>query len=365
MGSRSLTGEMQKVPAKEPFWEPLVVFVPGFLGSSLWCGGTARPEPGKWEEVWGENAWMSARTLVKSIRQLESSEMEPRRVIRHFSLGKFRVHDVYGSLLDFCTEPGGLGLRPGCFFEFPYDWRASVADTASLLQGFIQDVDPSGRRPIRFIAHSLGGLVVRVLLARFGELARRTQLLFQIASPVTGTQKAYDYLRHEQRFSSGLDAILQLVHRIAPSKAADLREIVMSFASLYELLPAGERTLVDVSDGCTHSPLSRQYWPSTSHPHLETAERTHAMLARPIPNVRTVRIYADAHSTLCLHHVDGTGQVRAWQEFKVGDATVIWRSACGCSASNDISLRQEGKQTRHVELCGNPRVWEILRAYMT
>jgi pimeloyl-ACP methyl ester carboxylesterase len=84
----------------------------------------------------------------------------------------------------------GLGLIEGkTFFPFAYDWRADNRSSADSLERFIRQVIKDKR--LRFIAHSMGGIVTRLMLKKHKDLLVRTDVLFQVASPIGGSAVAF------------------------------------------------------------------------------------------------------------------------------------------------------------------------------
>ena len=67
----------------------------------------------------------------------------------------------------------GDGYRELCEFlqhsheviPFAYDWRRSVTDAARLLAGEVDNALRRTQQPVRIVAHSMGGLVVRAMIA--------------------------------------------------------------------------------------------------------------------------------------------------------------------------------------------------------
>lgn len=336
----------------------MVVFVPGFMGSTLVC----EDDRFGLREVWGENLFSNANIVLSAVRDLSSQGISPGRVLRWLRIGrKKRPYDVYGDLLEFCTAPHGLALKEyASFFPFPYDWRLGVLPLSNRLEEFIARIDRTGQRAIAFVAHSMGGLIVRALLCRFPEIAERTRLLFQIATPVAGTQKAYGCLRDRLRFSQPLDLVIDMVSKRKRLSYADFREVALSFQSLYDLLPRGEDTLTDISDGVRRSVFEERYWPALSLPLLQEAREVQSLMALPVP-CAVECVYSDCHDTVCHHHVRRDGSVKTSREYRVGDGTVTFHSAREGSEGGQRHCKR-GRHTTHVAMCGNTEVHEVLRS---
>lgn len=112
------------------------------------------------------------------------------------------------------------------FIEFAYDWRRNLKAASRLLKEWIDHKLEIWRKShpnakVIFIAHSMGGLVVRHYLEKRGG-SEFCKALITLATPYRGSVKALNYLangHHEFPF-------------------LDLSEQVRSFTSVYQMLPA-------------------------------------------------------------------------------------------------------------------------------
>ena len=118
---------------------PYVLILPGILGTHL--------------SLDGRTVWFDPLGLVGgSLTQLApaTQPMELKGVFRSF----------YGDLENHLAATHDVKV-------FAYDWRLSVFEAAKLLARKIEETlkEAKGKVPIRIIAHSMGGLVVRALIA--------------------------------------------------------------------------------------------------------------------------------------------------------------------------------------------------------
>jgi hypothetical protein len=169
----------------------LAFFVPGIMGSTLRFRGPGEYGEPVDEEIWGSDLWSNADLLATKPGRLASPHIEPSEVLRELKTGRFLRFNVYRDLLEYCSGSGLNLEETGCFQPFAYDWRADNRTTAEKLADFIIRADPSEQSAIRIIAHSMGGIVARIMLLRNQSIADRTTLLFQIASPTQGSAKAF------------------------------------------------------------------------------------------------------------------------------------------------------------------------------
>jgi hypothetical protein len=224
---------------------PLVVFVPGLMGSQL-----LRPD--------GTIAWLNlGNTLghhdVSLPRKLPFAaardDLHPGFLIGTDSaLPRAFGFTEYADFLDLIDsagyEPGtGPGLR---YAVYTYDWRRDIVEAARglalRLEGLAREMHDPGAR-FHLVGHSMGGLVVRWYL-RYGGAepdpdapvswagARRIASVILTATPSAGSIPA-------------LGAILN-GERVGLSYTTLAASVVSRMPSIYELLPPrGTRPLVD------------------------------------------------------------------------------------------------------------------------
>src|SRR5690606_33787491 len=74
------------------------------------------------------------------------------------------IGDFYGPMVEFLARSHRVEI-------FPYDWRQSVtvaaARLAESLAQWLPEMEASGQ-PVHLVAHSMGGLVVRAMIADGG-----------------------------------------------------------------------------------------------------------------------------------------------------------------------------------------------------
>jgi pSer/pThr/pTyr-binding forkhead associated (FHA) protein len=189
-----------------------VIFIPGLLGSELWRGG--------------RRLWPNVSHLLRhpeDFRLPDAVPLEPRAVVEDvivvpgvISLGR------YSRLKQFLA--GSLGYQPDVdLFDFPYDWRRDIRESASLLAGFIERL-PVHERPV-MVAHSLGSLVARYyveVLGGAGNVAR----LIMLGGPHRGGAKAVLAIVA----GSGLLPFGLLAEHV--------RQAFATYPSAYQLLPS-------------------------------------------------------------------------------------------------------------------------------
>ena len=270
----------------------LVVFVPGFMGSSLLYRG---PGPLKNQievPAWGQELSQTQRNLrYLAFPTPPAATVEATAVIDHASLYglPFLGGDVYGILI---RHLRGLAFKEKIeFVEFPYDWRASVQTSAAALRTRVTTAAAGLKAgQILIVAHSMGGLVARLALLESEELQRKTQRLVHIASPLRGSVKAMWTLKVAPAMSSGFDGLLRgLLGTVDVVRAVQgqallfdqMMQVIRSFPSIYELLPPQDVKPLKDETGERLSCFTDDLWPEADLPLVHTRWRRTPSLRRP------------------------------------------------------------------------------------
>ena len=210
----------------------MVVLLPGITGSVLQKDG---------KDVWaisGQAAWGWLRSLGNSLQELALKGDDPGGIVAtrvmpdaHVVPGLVKI-DGYSATAKMVTEtfdivPGSIwDARPANFIEFPYDWRLDNRINAQRLAELVSDRLPRWRQHtgnndarVIFLAHSMGGLVVRYFLEVLGGW-RDCRALITFGTPYRGSLNALNFL------ANGYKRLF-----------TDLSEVMRSFPSMYQLLP--------------------------------------------------------------------------------------------------------------------------------
>jgi hypothetical protein len=119
---------------------PVVVVLPGIMGSEL--------------AVADRPVWVNILELSRGGLSLLGPAADRVKATGLLSIG-------YGALCDHLAQTHKVE-------PFPYDWRRPLEASAQELQKFLDQIVPtaeSANQPVRLLAHSMGGLVVRAMLA--------------------------------------------------------------------------------------------------------------------------------------------------------------------------------------------------------
>jgi len=196
--------------------QPTVFVLPGIMGSKL--------------ERRGNTIWLDYIDLaiggLGRIRDIEDAQVRPVGLIE----------DFYGDLCRYLSDTHEV-------IPFAYDWRRSIRDAAALLAREVEAALTRSDRPVRFVAHSMGGLVVRALIAQFPALweqvcARDGGRLLMLGTPNRGSHSMVATLLGMEKTVRML-ALLDQFHG-----CQGVVDIVARFRGALELLPQkpdGER----------------------------------------------------------------------------------------------------------------------------
>src|SRR4051794_15263707 len=111
-----------------------------------------------------------------------------------------RRADVAAANVDLTYEDFLLAVHADDAFRhlaFPYDWRKPLSVSGRTLAAEVDKAwEASGGRPVHLVAHSMGGLVVRVALMRQPRLWRQVGRVVFIGTPHYGSPAIAGYLKN-------------------------------------------------------------------------------------------------------------------------------------------------------------------------
>lgn len=217
---------------------PLFIFIPGILGSKI----EECARSGKCNPIWGVDGAASADMSIKSEVIVKT---EP---LASLSVSAFSV-DVYGEALKYVADQY-WGDEPS-LLTFSYDWRNDNRLSAKSLHLFLCDrADIVKGRPLVFLAHSMGGIVLKHWYARFYQErqgcsdARPEALDLAIAellfagTPHFGAAKALHAFGEGPRVMTDGDGFFAgLTGRLERALFGPLHTYGAEFPSVYQLLP--------------------------------------------------------------------------------------------------------------------------------
>lgn len=337
----------------------ITLFVPGIMGSTLRFRGQGQYGEPVDEEIWGADLWSNADLLATNPALLSLADVEPGEVLRELRTGWVVRFGVYRELLDYCSSATGLSLAANeLFYPFPYDWRADNRESATKLAEFIRAADPAETMSVRIIAHSMGGIVARLMLLADEPIANRTTLFFQIASPIEGSAKAFYTLKKRPKFDRIFDSLWKFFHHLDPDRCAQLQQTLQGFPSLYQLLPPSSVKTIFDRAGKQYSAVDSQVWPNHLAGFVRSAAEVHQLLQNPLRGSIQC-VYSNSHLTDIFYQVDNLFNIVGSQNVD-GDGTVCCSSAF---AQTSLGTRHliSGRRSDHNGLCRNRQVLQLLK----
>jgi hypothetical protein len=330
-GSRSITAP-----------RPLAVMLPGTMGSAL--------------QVDDDPVWLKYRALFRGGLARLGMDASGGHEVRPIDL----LDDFYGPLLEFLARSHRVEI-------FPYDWRLSVRDAAGKLADKLETLLPEAERqgqPVHLVAHSMGGLVVRAMIADGGRgtaLWRRILKLpnsrfMMLGTPNLGSHEAVRWLTGHNPTQAKL-ALLDITHGTDA-----IIDIVNRFPGLLELLPF-DPELPDFASQSLWKGLKKQLaarWSLADGNALIQARGTWDFLKKAAPDPEHMIYVAGCQdATVVDYRLVDYDEIwlngRKRLEFDAtheGDGTVTWRSG-----------RLPGvktwyvEDTAHDELCAQKRAF--------
>jgi pimeloyl-ACP methyl ester carboxylesterase len=210
-------------------------FVPGLMASHL---KTSNEESGGSRRIWLDYDALAVGELDKL--DLSKNSVSPDGVIA----------PPYQRLIQHLSA--NYEVLP-----FAYDWRLSVDDSARQLAEAVRMQLERHRRPIRFLAHSTGGLVVRAMITHFPELwdrlIQRDTRLVMLGTPNQGSFVTL-------RLLLGREKIMRLLALLDGQQGQpEILNQFRAYPGLLELLPPP-------TPHCQQDQLRRQHQSGRSAP---------------------------------------------------------------------------------------------------
>lgn len=287
-----------------------IIFVPGILGSELFLG-----EEMVWPPTVAEATFGYGRI----------DKLSDDAVIFGNPIGKVCVRAVYQPVLDDLTTiaSGQAGALARRFHAMGYDWRRDVRDAAASVAERIDKLPAADRSDLFLVGHSMGCLVLRVILEGPDFVARpwfqNIRSFVAMAGPHRGAPVA-------------LVRALGLEGSVGIS-GSDIRRLGgdKRFPSLYQLLPPPGLIALwsglagDIAPEDFHTPVVANRL-GLSKANLAASRSLHKLLARnAVPShVRYIQLAGTGHSTPL--RVDAAGDIFVTRGgIDAGDGTVpLW-----------------------------------------
>lgn len=306
----------------------VAVLVPGIMGTEL-----VLPDG---EVVWPPKV---RETLFgyRRIAKLQDPSAQPGRIIPNVS-----CVDFYRPLQSLLAQLGFGSSGEKVLLEHPYDWRLDLFDLA---EGLAAELDAVSADRIVIVAHSMGGLISRILLETPDFRGRpwfpKITAFLALATPHNGAPLALARVL-------GLDSALGI-------SAADFKKLAANpaYPSGYQLLPApGEDACWNVAPGADLAPLD--FYDDTvatslgmSTELVKRARAVHeALRAGSAPDhIRYFYFSGAGHKTVTRVNVDGS-KAQMVTTPDAGDGTVPMWSSLPRTAQKQVVVNEHANVFR-------------------
>ncbi len=249
---------------------------------------------------------------------------------------------------------------------FPYDWRRPLTDTTELLKAKIEEL-LTYHQPIKIIAHSMGGVLMRDFMVlqrptwqRLNQSAQ-FRLLF-LGSPLGGSYRIPYVL-------FGRDAMVDKLARIDIFHTRrELLTIFSRFPGLLSLLPLSEDTAHDFSDTALWEKMRTAAgdpdWPLPAAGDLKAFQEHRTAITRELQEsdyARAVYIAGQDTATPCGYRIDETakGPELVFLSTAEGDQSVTWDSGIPKRMIADKTVYYA--RVSHGSLANDPSLFNPIR----
>jgi hypothetical protein len=287
-------------PSPKP--RPVAIVIPGIMGSELFAGN--------------DRIWISILRLIggglKRIA-IGAPKITPWQPIVRY----------YGELQNYLEGSHKV-------VAFGFDWRLPVEREAQRLAKVVREelktAEPAGM-PVRILAHSMGGLVARTMIANHAEVWQQMcrhagARLLMLGTPNGGSHAITELIVAQSSALRGL-ATLDRKHQLR-----DLLDIVTRFPGVLAMLPKDTR-----EDWFSHDTWVRYHrladagWVLPQKSDLEAARRFREAFDRaPIDRDRMLYVAGNADVTVAGMYYDSAARQIRFQGTSRGDGRVTWDS---------------------------------------
>jgi len=334
--------------------QPVVYVLPGTMGSHLRVGK---------DRVWLDK-WDLAMGGLKKLR------MTAKNVVAEKPIGS-----GYKALMRYLSHSHQV-------VSFPYDWRKSLIELADALRRSLEStlVTLPPEQPVRIVAHSMGGLVVRVMLATpegkqvWDRMCQRPGTRFIMLGTPNGGSHAITAML------MGRDPLVQQLDWLdLTNSQTALLEIISRFDGVLQLLPhAGTLDVFNPQDWEKLRHHDRQeergaflakvassesagiYWPQPDTAQLAEAKRVITLIQQsPIDPARMIYVAGRAAATPEDIRIDPSGKPNRQilvRTTSSGDGRVPWASGIPPELANKTYY----VDCEHGELANFPEAFEGL-----
>jgi len=206
-----------------------VIIIPGVMGTHLNRINALGVEDRVWIDRTQACGTSPSDSFLDALQLDEDGHNSPGETILLGSILKsgFGIN-FYGNLIQYLIDHGSYRENVD-LFDCPYDWRLdntlSVLELSSKINTALNN---TGTEKVNIIAHSMGGLVTRSYIHRFGE--DKINKIIYLGTPHQGTAKSFNALA----FDEGLH---DLGLKFDCLTTSTLSNLAVTLPSIYQLLP--------------------------------------------------------------------------------------------------------------------------------
>ncbi len=196
--------------------KPIVIILPGIMGSNLYSSE--------------ERIWLDFEQIYKG-KMKESLDINSPEVQAKSAVGKY-----YSALVkDLIDNDNDVHI-------FPYDWRLSLTSSVVKLKDTISSYLENFNQPIKIIAHSMGGLVVRELILNDQDFWNN--YIKQVGSQfiMLGTPWKGSYLIMEILTGDG-GSLKKIATLDFQNSKRELLSVINQYPGVYQLLPIDDKNI--------------------------------------------------------------------------------------------------------------------------
>ncbi len=294
---KPIARELSRGPAGP---RPVVFVLPGIMGSEL--------------EVNGNRVWIDFVDLFAGgLAQLHigATGVTPLRPYAGY----------YGELIEFLAETHKV-------IAFPFDWRLPPEQEADRLAQdlgrAVAEAKAAGQ-PVRIVAHSMGGLIARTMIARHPEVWREMASVPGARFVMLGTPNGGSYSINElvvgQAGTLAKLALLDVTH-----SHTELLAILTRLPGVLAMLPkTADEDYYSVATWKQYAGAGKANWVLPEPADLDRAREFRALIdSSPIDSERMIYVAGQARATLVGMFRDAKDGSIRFRATTRGDGQVLW-----------------------------------------